>query len=59
MPAKFLLSRVYDKSGTIDAIELQDVLCKLGFSVNPLQPLRKTWDSVSIDGWCKWSHPFA
>ena len=26
-----------DKSGTIDAIELQDVLCKLGFSVNPLQ----------------------
>ncbi|CAE7826488.1 unnamed protein product [Symbiodinium sp. CCMP2456] len=26
-----------DKSGTIDAIELQDVLCKLGFEVNPLQ----------------------
>ncbi|CAK9058819.1 Calmodulin-like protein 3 [Durusdinium trenchii] len=26
-----------DKSGTIDAIELQDVLCKLGFNVNPLQ----------------------
>mmetsp|Transcript_3821 Transcript_3821/g.4744 ORF Transcript_3821/g.4744 Transcript_3821/m.4744 type:complete len:172 (-) Transcript_3821:131-646(-) len=26
-----------DKSGTIDAIELQDVLCKLGFRVNPLQ----------------------
>lgn len=28
---------VKDKSGTIDAIELQDVLCKLGFNVNPLQ----------------------
>ena len=31
-----------DKSGTIDAIELQDVLCKLGFSVNPLQQLSGT-----------------
>ena len=35
-----VVSHGEDKSGTIDAIELQDVLCKLGFSVNPLQRLR-------------------
>lgn len=35
-------SMCQDKSGTIDAIELQDVLCKLGFSVNPLQQLSGT-----------------
>ena len=41
-----------DKSGTIDAIELQDVLCKLGFSVNPLQRLEEKHEKLGT--LCRW-----